>query len=685
MENTTPSFTLGYWRPWQDNSSFVDSWCEYLKDTSLARYSADLIGKQVHESNRNLAYAMREIADEISYQINDVSYELKELNQRLDLSLEQQRLSNFVLSDISELLKIPNSEKERQKAISLGIKFMIQAQKDNDLFEDALIEFLKAEAIMPQDYFVLNRLGYIYLYSPNHIDFKKASDYFIKAAKYAAVEDSSDLQRLAIAFTHKGENQRQTNANEILANSYEKAALAQYCMSNDASAIEYQLRAISMNNTPFRQFTYAKYLFRSGNFEDGCTCIKKAIISNPILYDAVIADPDFQINNSIVTVTNELKQEIDNKYEDLISFLNRFSDNEANKIRQNIVNSINNPIPRKYSDYLDFVSCINDYEAQKAQLNAERDAIIKKADEIIESFNNHSLRLIRDNIQQESYIHALQRLRNIDIFNLKKEFESIQNQIYRDSLHVGIKYEGGIIAWINEKGTGGIICAEKDLVQKARWCSHKYPTLPCKSIIGNGQFNTNYIFKSLSHKKDSAAYLCKSANINDYNDWFLPSKEEILILSPYLTKESTFWTSSFEDDCPLCLQMRSSYPQIMKANIDDKYNIRPIRTFGDYKLSSTKCEIVKNEDYNGCYIATCVYGSYDCPEVWTLRRFRDYTLDDTWYGRLFINIYYAISPTIVKWYGENKSFKAFWKKLLDKLISQLRDKGISSLPYSDKY
>ncbi len=26
---------------------------------------------------------------------------------------------------------------------------------------------------------------------------------------------------------------------------------------------------------------------------------------------------------------------------------------------------------------------------------------------------------------------------------------------------------------------------------------------------------------------------------------------------------------------------------------------------------------------NGCYIATCVYGSYDCPEVWTLRRFRD--------------------------------------------------------------
>ena len=25
----------------------------------------------------------------------------------------------------------------------------------------------------------------------------------------------------------------------------------------------------------------------------------------------------------------------------------------------------------------------------------------------------------------------------------------------------------------------------------------------------------------------------------------------------------------------------------------------------------------------GCYVATAVYGSYDCPQVWTLRRVRD--------------------------------------------------------------
>lgn len=88
---------------------------------------------------------------------------------------------------------------------------------------------------------------------------------------------------------------------------------------------------------------------------------------------------------------------------------------------------------------------------------------------------------------------------------------------------------------------------------------------------------------------------------------------------------------------------------------------------------------------SGCYIATCVYGSYDCPQVWTLRRFRDYTLDETWYGRVFIKCYYAISPTLVKWFGNQKWFKTFWKNQLDRMISNLNQKGIENTQYHDKY
>ena len=86
----------------------------------------------------------------------------------------------------------------------------------------------------------------------------------------------------------------------------------------------------------------------------------------------------------------------------------------------------------------------------------------------------------------------------------------------------------------------------------------------------------------------------------------------------------------------------------------------------------------------GCYVATCVYGSYDCPQVWTLRRFRDNTLGSTWYGRLFIHFYYAVSPTLVKWFGNTNWFKNFWKTKLDRMVKKLQSSGVEDTPYDDK-
>lgn len=86
----------------------------------------------------------------------------------------------------------------------------------------------------------------------------------------------------------------------------------------------------------------------------------------------------------------------------------------------------------------------------------------------------------------------------------------------------------------------------------------------------------------------------------------------------------------------------------------------------------------------GCYVATAVYGSYNCPQVWTLRRFRDYTLAETWYGRAFIRTYYAISPTLVKWFGHTEWFKKMWKGRLDRMVANLNAEGVEDTPYEDK-
>lgn len=86
----------------------------------------------------------------------------------------------------------------------------------------------------------------------------------------------------------------------------------------------------------------------------------------------------------------------------------------------------------------------------------------------------------------------------------------------------------------------------------------------------------------------------------------------------------------------------------------------------------------------GCYIATAVYGSYDCPEVWTLRRYRDHVLAKSVIGRVFIHAYYAFSPTVVRLFGKAEWFKKFWKKQLDNKVADLQRKGMYSTPYIDE-
>lgn len=89
------------------------------------------------------------------------------------------------------------------------------------------------------------------------------------------------------------------------------------------------------------------------------------------------------------------------------------------------------------------------------------------------------------------------------------------------------------------------------------------------------------------------------------------------------------------------------------------------------------------ETSGGCYVATCVYGSYDCPPVWTLRRFRDDFLSRSIFGRWFIKLYYATSPTAVMLFGNKIWFHKLFKTPLDKLVKKLQEIGVESTPYDD--
>ena len=134
---------------------------------------------------------------------------------------------------------------------------------------------------------------------------------------------------------------------------------------------------------------------------------------------------------------------------------------------------------------------------------------------------------------------------------------------------------------------------------------------------------------------------------------------------------------------------------MLYANDGQRYNIEDyddiIRKYEedyinpyDEAIESAAHSTTSSNSSGGCYVATAVYGSYDCPEVWTLRRYRDDTLAKTWYGRAFIRTYYTVSPTLVKWFGSAEWFKKMWQGKLDRIVKNLQDKGIESTPYEDK-
>ena len=83
----------------------------------------------------------------LSNQLSEIHNDLRFINVNIELQIEQNKLTNLLLQNISELLRVPDIEKERIHSIELGIKFFINANKDADLYDDAL-EAKKSTALL---------------------------------------------------------------------------------------------------------------------------------------------------------------------------------------------------------------------------------------------------------------------------------------------------------------------------------------------------------------------------------------------------------------------------------------------------------------------------------------------------------------------------------------------------------
>jgi len=120
-----------------------------------------------------------------------------------------------------------------------------------------------------------------------------------------------------------------------------------------------------------------------------------------------------------------------------------------------------------------------------------------------------------------------------------------------DILQVGQKYQGGIIAYVDDTGKHGLIAAPSDQSTGIRWNNDSFfgVTTATGTEIGTGKNNTDRIVQ-MQGDGAYAAKLCHDLVIDSYNDWFLPSMDELNMLYQNRLKiggfvyKGAYWSSS---------------------------------------------------------------------------------------------------------------------------------------------
>jgi hypothetical protein len=145
-------------------------------------------------------------------------------------------------------------------------------------------------------------------------------------------------------------------------------------------------------------------------------------------------------------------------------------------------------------------------------------------------------------------------------------------------------------------------------------------------------------------------------------------------------KKCPFCAEEIQDDavkCKHCQEMLTSHENLINT-IECRRcgkQIIPVVT----SVGGGSCSVGRRDKFycplcqytiktEGCFVATTVYENRNAYEVLLLRKYRDKVLKRIFLGRIFINVYYFISPYVSKIVEKSMFIKIITRKLLDKII-----------------
>lgn len=126
----------------------------------------------------------------------------------------------------------------------------------------------------------------------------------------------------------------------------------------------------------------------------------------------------------------------------------------------------------------------------------------------------------------------------------------IDHVSFKQSLIVGMPYQGGIVAYVDETGEHGFIVAAEDQSDGIQWDEGESIEIGVSEPgIGGGKINTIAIVEAQG-EGNYAAKLCYDLILNGYDDWFLPSRGEWRaihknkdIIGGFDIEDAIYWTS----------------------------------------------------------------------------------------------------------------------------------------------